>query len=179
MMPSQDEQGRLDKPSKRVAFCAVLTALSMLLSYIDSLIPVLPQIPGIKIGLANIVILLALYMLKGRHALAINIVRILLTGLLFTGVTGMMYSLSGALLSFLLMYLLKRTGLFSIIGVSLAGGAAHNAGQFLVAILFVSNPRLLYYLPVLVISGIFTGILTGMTSHVLLSRLKKVYSTNV
>ncbi len=175
MMPSQDEPGRLNKPSGRVAFCAVLTTLSMLLSYIDSMIPVLPQIPGIKIGLANIVVLLALYMLNGRYSLMINIVRILLTGLLFTGVTGMMYSLSGALLSFIVMYLLKRTGLFSIIGVSLAGGAAHNAGQLLIAILLVSNPRLLYYLPVLVISGILTGILTGGLAYILLNRLRKVY----
>lgn len=177
MMPSQDEQGLQDKPALRVAFCAILTALSMLLSYIDSLIPVLPQVPGIKIGLANIVILLALYMLKGRYALAINIVRILLTGLLFTGVTGMMYSLSGALLSFLVMYVLKRTGVFSIIGVSLAGGAAHNTGQLLIAILLVSNPRLLYYLPVLVITGILTGVLTGFISHILIRRLKSILST--
>ena len=176
MMPSQDKSGILNRPSRRVAFCAVLATLSMLLSYIDSLIPVLPQIPGIKIGLANIVILAALYSLQGRYALMINIVRILLTGLLFTGVTGMLYSLSGALLSFLVMYLLKKSGLFSIIGVSLAGGAVHNTGQLLVAILLVSNPRLLYYLPVLMISGILTGILTGAISFVLINRLKKIGS---
>ena len=172
-MPSPDEKKTLGTPSRQIAVCALLTALSMLLSYVDSLIPLLPQVPGIKAGLANIVILIALYMLKERYALMINIARILLTGLLFSGITGIMYSLAGAVLSFLVMHLLKKSGLFSIVGVSLAGGAAHNTGQLLVAILLVSNLRLLYYLPALVISGILTGILTGVISHILIHRLKK------
>ncbi len=177
MMPSRDEKKLPVSPSGRVAVCAVLVTLSMLLSYIDSLIPIFPQFPGIRLGLANIVILSALYMLPEGYALLINIIRVLLAGLLFTGVTGMMYSLSGALLSFLVMYLLKKSGLFSIIGVSLAGGAVHNAGQLLVAILLISNTGVLYYLPVLTLTGILTGILTGFISHILIQRLKYISST--
>ncbi len=172
MMPSQDEFKNPGRSSGRVAVCALLTTLAMLLSYIDSLIPILPQIPGIKLGLANIVILTALYMLKGRYALLINILRIVLTGLLFSGAVYMLYSLFGALFSFLVMYILKKSGLFSVVGVSLAGGAAHNAGQLFAAILLVSNVNLIRYLPVLVISGVITGILTGMICLILLKRLK-------
>ncbi len=172
MTPSQDEKKMTGSIPGRVAVCALLVTLSMMLSYVDSMIPVFPQIPGIKLGLANIVILTALYTLPKGHALLINIVRVLLSGLLFSGVTGMMYSLVGALLSFLAMCLLKKTGIFSIIGVSLAGGAVHNAGQLLVAILLISNTGVLYYLPVLTLTGILTGILTGFISHILIQRLK-------
>jgi len=146
----------------------------MILSYIDSLIPILPAIPGIKLGLANLVILTALYMTETKYALIINIVRILLTGFLFTGMTGILYSMAGALLSFLVMCLLKKSSHFSVIGVSLAGGAAHNTGQLSVAVLLVLEPRLFYYLPVLVISGCITGIITGLLTHVLTVRLKKL-----
>lgn len=173
MTLSPDEKKLPGSASGRVAVCAVLVTLSMLLSYIDSLIPVLPQIPGIRLGLANIVILTALYMLPKGYAFLIDIVRVLLSGLLFTGVTGMLYSLAGAVLSLLLMYLLKKSGSFSVVGVSLAGGAAHNAGQLLIAILLISNTRILYYLPVLTLSGILTGTLIGFISHTLIHRLSQ------
>ena len=177
MMQLPDEKKLPGSPAGRVAVCALLVTLSMLLSYIDSMIPVFPQIPGIRLGLANIVILAALYTLPEAYALLINIIRVLLVGLLFTGVTGMLYSFSGALLSFIVMYLLKKSGVFSIIGVSLAGGAVHNTGQLLVAILLVSNTGVLYYLPVLALSGILTGILTGFITHILIQRLKYISST--
>ncbi len=174
MMPSADKLFRPDKPSYRVALCSVLTALSMILSYIDSLIPILPAVPGIKLGLANLVILTALYMTGAKYALLINIVRVLLTGFLFSGMTGILYSMAGALFSFLVMYLLKKSPLFSTVGVSLAGGAAHNTGQLIVAVSLVLEPRLFYYLPVLIISGCITGMATGLLTHILISRLQKM-----
>ncbi len=170
-MPLADKQDIFKKPSGRVAFCALLTALSMILSYVDSLIPILPSIPGIKLGLANLVILIALYMAGAGYALLINIVRVLLTGFLFTGATGILYSMAGALLSFLVMYILKRTSFFSVIGVSLAGGAAHNIGQLIIAAVLISDTSVFYYLPVLIISGCLSGTVTGIFSHVLIQRL--------
>ena len=165
-MPSRGKSS-----ARLVADCAVLTALSMILSYIDSMIPLLPSVPGIKIGLANLVILVSLYLLGFAPAFLIDIIRVILSGLLFTGLSGALYSLSGALLSFAVMALLKRSGHFSEVGVSIAGGAAHNLGQLLTAVFLISNPYLFYYYPVLTVTGCAAGILTGFLSHILIKRL--------
>ncbi len=163
-----------DNKTRRVALCAVFTALSMILSYVDSLIPLIPSVPGIKLGLANLVIVFALFSLSIPEAVLINIARVLLTGFTFTGMSGLLYSLAGAVLSLAVMCLLKKTGRFSVIGISMAGGVFHNLGQLLVACLLISDIRILSYYPALAAAGTITGILIGIISHELIRRLVKI-----
>ncbi|MCR4712440.1 MAG: Gx transporter family protein [Clostridia bacterium] len=146
---------------KRIAFTALLAAVALIFSYVEVLIPLPVGIPGVKLGIANLVVLIALYEYGMKPALAVNLIRILVAGLLFTGLFGAVYSLAGAALSLLVMALLKRTGLFSVVGVSMAGGVAHNIGQLLVAAALISDLRIFLYLPVLMFSGLVSGILIG------------------
>lgn len=129
--------------------------------------------PGVKLGLANLVIIIALYEMNFRYAFAINLVRIVISGLLFSGLFGMLYSMAGGLLSLIVMWLLKKTGIFSMIGVSMAGGLAHNLGQLLVAAILVSNLKMFIYFPILMFSGIASGILIGVVSYVIDSKLPR------
>ncbi len=156
--------------TKKITACAVLTALALIFSYVETLIPFQFGIPGIKLGLPNTVIIIALYTLGPSYAFTINILRILLSGFLFGNVFSILYALAGGLLSFGLMYLLKRGGWFSVTGVSMAGGVAHNAGQLLMAALVVANLKLLLYLPVLLFSGMISGILIGIVAHLIIAR---------
>ena len=148
-----------------------MAALALIFSYIEVLIPFNFGIPGIKLGIANLVIIVALYYLGTRYALLINIIRILIGGLLFSGVFGMLYSMAGALLSMLVMVLVKKCGLFSVTGVSMAGGVAHNLGQLLVAAFLVSNLKIFVYFPVLVISGVVSGAVIGILAYLVLKKL--------
>lgn len=157
--------------TKKLALSAILAALAMILSYVEAMVPMPVPIPGIKLGLANLVILLAIYRLGFKYALAINCIRIFVTGLLFTGVFGILYSLAGGLLSLLVMYLLYRTEIFSMVGVSMAGGVAHNLGQLLTACLIMSNIRLMSYFAVLLFAGIGSGILMGIAAWLVCQRL--------
>ncbi len=158
--------------AKTVALCGMLTALAMLFSYVETLIPLNFGIPGIKLGLANLVVLTGLYYLKPQQVLAVSLARILLTGFLFGNGMSILYSLAGGLLSFLVMRLLMRTGEFSPAGVSIAGGVAHNVGQLIVAGLVVHTAKLVYYMPVLTVSGALTGFLMGLLSIRVLHALK-------
>lgn len=155
----------------KISVCAVLTALAMIFSYIEAILPFNFGIPGIKLGLSNLVVLVALYGMGAGYAFGVNITRILLSGLLFGGVSAMMYSLAGGLLSFVVMLLLKKTGLFSPIGVSMAGGVMHNAGQLTVAALIIENVKIYFYMPVLLISGTVTGVLLGIGAVLILTKL--------
>ena len=157
--------------TKKLALSAILAALAMILSYVEAMVPMPVPIPGIKLGLANLVILLAIYRLGFKYALAINCIRIFVTGLLFTGVFGILYSLAVGLLSLLVMYLLYRTEIFSMVGVSMAGGVAHNLGQLLTACLIMSNIRLMSYFAVLLFAGIGSGILMGIVAWLVCQRL--------
>lgn len=151
--------------TKRVAYCAMLTALAMIFGYVEALIPFGFGIPGIKLGIANIVIVLALYMLPAYQALLIQLARIVLVSFLFGNMAMMIYSLAGGILSFFVMLLLKKTKGFSITGVSIAGGVSHNIGQLAVAVLTVQNVRIAFYAPVLLIAGLLTGCLIGMLAY--------------
>lgn len=150
---------------------ALFAALALIFSYIEVIIPFNPGIPGIKLGIANLVIIIALYYLGPRYALTVNLVRILIAGLLFNGLFGAIYSLAGAALSLIVMILLKKTGLFSVTGVSMAGGVAHNLGQLLVAAFLVSNLKIFVYFPVLVISGVVSGAVIGILAYLVLKKL--------
>ena len=160
--------------SKKVALWGLMTALAMIFSYIEFLIPVNFGIPGMKLGLANIVVTTALYVMKPYEAFLINLVRILLSGLLFGNGMSVIYSLSGGILSFAVMLLLKKIKGFSVFGVSIAGGVAHNTGQILAAMLVLENVLIAYYLPVLLISGAATGFLIGFLASRIIPQVKKI-----
>lgn len=153
-----------NQKTQRLARLGLLTSLALIASYIELLIPVPTGIPGVKLGLANLVIVWALYALKPMEALAVNGVRILLAGFLFGNLSMILYSLAGATLSFGCMYLAKRSGAFSVIGVSLAGGITHNIGQLLVAMAVLESVNLMYYGPILLLAGVVTGLLIGVVT---------------
>ena len=157
----------------RLTLSAILAALAMIFSYIEFLVPFSVGIPGVKLGIANLVIVIALYALDFRYAFTINIVRILLNGFMFTGVFAMLYALSGGILSILVMGILKKTDKFSMVGVSMAGGVAHNLGQLIIAAIMVENLKMFLYFPVLLFSGMLTGILVGMGGTILYRSLPK------
>ena len=156
--------------ASKVAQYGLIAALALVLSYLESLVPSL-GVPGVKLGLPNIAIVFALYRLGWRDACIISLVRVFLVFLLFGNGAGLAYSLAGAALSLSLMGLLKKTGRFSSVGVSVAGGVAHNAGQILVAMALLETSRLAWYLPVLWVSGTIAGVLIGVVSGVLVERV--------
>ena len=157
--------------TRRLALSAMLAALALIFSYVEAMIPIPVPVPGIKLGIANLVIVMAIYKLGFRYAFTINCVRIVIAGLLFSGVFGMFYSFAGGILSIAVMYLLYRTGWFSMIGVSMAGGVAHNLGQLITACLIVSNVRLMSYFSILLFSGLFSGIAVGFLAALIYRRL--------
>ena len=142
----------------------LLTALGLIIGYIEFLIPIPLGIPGVKPGFANIVIVWALYSLGPWEALMINGMRIFLSGFLFGNFSMILYSLAGAAVSFLCMCLAKKSGLFSMTGVSMIGGVMHNVGQLLVAMAVLETVSLVYYGPVLLAAGVITGLLIGIVS---------------
>ena len=142
----------------------LLTALGLIIGYIEFLIPIPLGIPGVKPGFANIVIVWALYSLGPWEALIINGMRIFLSGFLFGNFSMILYSLAGAAVSFLCMCLAKKSGLFSMTGVSMIGGVMHNMGQLLVAMAVLETVSLVYYGPVLLAAGVITGLLIGIVS---------------
>lgn len=143
-------------------------ALAMIFSYVESLIPINLGIPGIKLGVANLVTVTGLYILAPMEVLLVVILRVLLVGFMFGNGMSILYSLAGGILSFLVMLLLKRIKGFSMIGISIAGGVSHNIGQIVVAMCVLENTKLIYYLPVLMIAGTVTGILIGVVSRKIL-----------
>ena len=155
----------------RVAVFGVFTALASIFSYVELLIPINFGIPGAKLGLANLVIIIVLYKTDWKEALLLSVVRIVLAGFLFGNLFGILYSLAGGILSLAVMALLKRSGAFSIIGVSMAGGVSHNVGQLIMAMLVVETYAVGYYLPVLLIAGLITGTLIGIAGREMLKRL--------
>ena len=148
----------------RLAFMGLLTALGLIIGYIEFLIPIPLGIPGVKPGFANIVIVWALYSLGPWEALMINGMRIFLSGFLFGNFSMILYSLAGAAVSFLCMCLAKKSGLFSMTGVSMIGGVMHNMGQLLVAMAVLETVSLVYYGPVLLAAGVITGLLIGIVT---------------
>lgn len=160
-----------DSVSYRVAVSAVLTALAMICSYIEAIFPFNFGIPGVKLGLSNLVVLVALYSLGAGCAFAINLTRIILSGLMFSGVSAMLYSLSGGMVSFLVMLVLSRIDLFSPAGVSMAGGVFHNIGQITLAALVTETVKIYFYLPVLLISGTAAGLVLGIAGSMVLDRM--------
>ena len=149
-----------------------MAALALIFSYVEAIIPYNPGIPGIKLGIANVVTVVALYKFGAKDAAAVSVIRVVLAGFLFNGLFGMLYSLAGAVLSLAGMTGLKKTGLFSVTGVSMAAGVLHNLGQLLVAAALIEDLRIFFYFPVLMFSGIAAGILVGVISAMMLRALR-------
>ena len=158
----------------RVAYFGVFTALALIFSYVETLIPINFGIPGVKLGLANLIIVVALYRLPLQEVYLLSIVRILLSGFIFGNYFSILYSLAGGLLSLSVMALLKRRNSFSVMGISVAGGVFHNVGQMTVAMRVVETFSVAYYFPVLMIAGLVTGLLIGILSNEMLKRLKNI-----
>ena len=156
---------------------AMMIALAMIFSYVETMIPINFGIPGVKLGLANLVIVAALYLFGGKQAFLISVVRIFLSGFMFGNMASIMYSLAGGMLSLAIMLLLKKTDKLSILAVSVMGGICHNIGQLIVAMLVVENLKLIFYVPVLLISGFLTGLLIGVVSRVILPAVKRAYES--
>lgn len=165
------DKSRKEHPAKKMAMLALLIALAVLMGYVESLIPLNFGIPGIKIGLCNIVILIVLLRYSWKEALAVSVVRILAVGFLFGNLFSIIYSLSGAVLSILVMTLLLKSGRFGLLGVSAAGGCVHNIGQLLVAKIVLPGLPLLWYTPVLMFAGLATGALVAVIVYEVMVRL--------
>lgn len=163
-MQYRDKRPSYGMKTKKLSLAAILAALAMIFSYIEVLIPIPVPIPGVKLGLANLVIIIAIYRLGFKYAFTINCVRILVAGMLFSGVFGMIYSFAGGILSIVVMYILYRSNKFSIVGISMAGGVFHNLGQLITACAIMSNIRLMSYFAVLLFSGMISGILIGIAA---------------
>lgn len=159
----------------KVAYFGVLTALALIFSYVETLIPIQIGIPGVKLGLANLIIVIALYKMSVKEAYLLSVVRVVLAGFIFGNLFSIVYSLSGGLLSLTVMALLKKSDKFSLIGVSIAGGVFHNVGQLIMAAIVLESLSIGYYLPVLLVSGVVTGMLIGIVSGEMLKRLNKMH----
>ena len=157
---------------KKVAFLGLCTALALILAYVEVLLPALfPAVPGIKMGLPNIVIVFLLYRRGAPSAACVSVIRILLVSLLFGNVMALLYSLAGAALSLGVMILLRRLKFLSAVGVSVAGGVMHNVGQILMAMLLLDTTELMYYLAVLTVTGTIAGILVGLCGALLIRKV--------
>ena len=161
------------KKSYHPAYFGVFLALALILGYVESLIPFYFGIPGVKLGLTNLVIVLFLYSCGAGQALLLSCARVFLAGFLFGNMYSIIYSLAGGVLSLAVMALMKRSGKFSIAGVSIGGGIFHNVGQILVAMAVVENVSIAYYLPVLLVSGVVTVFLIGIAASEVRKRLPK------
>ena len=155
--------------TKKVTVMAMCIALAMILSYLESLIPS-PGIPGVKLGLANLAVIFALYRLGWKEAVGVSLLRVLLVSLLFGHAAGWMYSTAGAVLSLAGMIPLKKTEKLSCVAVSVLGGVLHNVGQILMAWALMGK-NVVYYLPVLILSGTIAGIAIGVVSALLVRRV--------
>lgn len=158
----------------KVAVFGVFTSLALILSYVELLIPINFGIPGMKLGLANLLVVILLYKGCPRDALLLSVIRILLSGLIFGNMFSIFYSLGGGLLSLAVMVFLKKTGQFTVAAISIGGGASHNVGQLLVAMFVVQTYQVGYYLPVLLIAGVITGAVIGILSAEVLKRTQSI-----
>ena len=157
--------------AKKVSLYGILVSLAFIASYIEVLIPFNFHIPGMKLGLANIAVLIALYTGGTKAGITVSIIRIILVGLTFGNPYSAIYGLSGGVLSLVVMILLKRTDFFGMKGVSMAGGVAHNIGQLLCAMILLKLPAVFTYLSYLILVGTVTGALIGIIDEEVLKRL--------
>lgn len=167
------------KKTKLVATYGLLIAIAFTLSFLESLVPINIGVPGVKLGFSNIVVMYALYSMKRVDAFAVSMIRILITGLVFSGAFSLSYSFAGGILSLVIMMLLYRLNKMSVIGVSVVGAVMHNLGQIIVAGVVMHTSRIIYYFPVLLISGVVTGVIVGILSGIIITRLNKINNSKL
>ncbi|SDB16823.1 Gx transporter family protein [Butyrivibrio sp. INlla16] len=158
--------------TKKLALLGLLLAYAMILSYIESLIPFFGGVPGMKLGLPNMAIVYLIYSYGNKEGAVVNLLRIVLTGFLFGSMFGILFSIAGAVISFIVMCVVKKTDIFDVRGVSICGGVAHNIGQLLIAAFVVKTSGIIYYLPLLLISGALCGFLNGLIADYMLKYSK-------
>lgn len=160
--------------SRKTAFVGLFVALALILAYVEILLPPLyPSLPGIKMGLPNIIIIFLLYRCGMRFAITVSLMRILIVTMLFGNAMAFLYSLAGGILSILVMIILRRLDILSTVGVSIAGGVTHNVGQILMAMFLLDTAEIGYYLVVLTITGIIAGLFVGLCGSVLIKKIPK------
>lgn len=162
----------MTRPARRVALCGVLTALMLILGYVEQLLPLSAALPGVKLGLSNAVLLFALYTLGMPTALMLMVLKVVLTSALFAGFGAAPYAFIGGLTSLCVMALLHRLKGISPVTVSMAGGAMHSAAQVLLAILITRTPELIGYMGLTMLLGLMCGLLTGIASSLTLKHLR-------
>ncbi|MBE5923658.1 MAG: Gx transporter family protein [Lachnospiraceae bacterium] len=158
--------------TKTITRLGIFLCLGLVLSYVESLIPVVVAIPGFKIGLSNIVTMYVLYVYDSKKAFVIMALRVILSGFLFSGMSAILYGLVGGVFCIVVMSLLKKTNLFSVMAVSMTGAVFHNFGQLMAAFIVMNNAKIFMYFPVLVLTGIVTGLLIGYLSGFVIKRLE-------
>ena len=161
--------------TKTIVLYGLLVAVAFILSYVESLVPAFFAVPGMKLGLSNLVVIVALYLIGWKSAAAINLVRIVLAAILFGNLMSLAYSFAGALLSLTLMIILKKTGKFSTVVISIAGGVCHNIGQIIVAMIVLNTKAIGWYLLILWFTGVAAGAVIGIIGAILIKRLKPVF----
>lgn len=161
--------------SEYIAYIGLFSAFAIIISYIEALIPINIGIPGIKLGLPNVVIVMAIYLMDNKSGLIINLIRIIVVGMLFGNAFSILFSISGAVVSFIAMILLKKTKIFSILGVSVCGGVMHNVAQVLIAGFITDTYGINYYMPFMIIGGIITGVLIGILAMFVYNRCKNIF----
>lgn len=164
----------MQKKTNYVASLGVFLALALIFSYVESLIPFYFGVPGMKLGLTNVVVVVLLYLYGPKEAITISVLRIFLAGFMFGNMFSIVYSLAGGVLSFIVMAILHRTGLLRMIAVSVCGGVTHNIGQLIVATILVENYNVLLYAPVLILAGIVTGGLIGIAAAEIHKRIAHI-----
>ncbi len=166
---------------RKITRISIMLSLAIVLSIVESMIPIFAgSIPGLKIGLANVAIMVVLYVYGFKEAIFVSISRIFIVSILRTGLFNItfFFSLSGAIFSLVFMFLFKKIKVFSIIGVSIIGSIFHTIGQIIVALIFVQNLNILYYLPIILVFSIFTGLLTGYISKQIIMNFDKNIDRN-
>ncbi len=159
---------------RRLTALSLLFALAMIFSFLESRLPTFIPIPGVKLGLCNVVIIFTLLRLGAPSAVAVSVLRVFLSSVLFGNMAAFLYSLAGAVLSLAVMLLLKKAEFFSPVGISVAGGVMHNIGQLLMAWLVLGTAGVMYYLPVLLIAGVIAGALIGICAAYISKRMDVV-----
>lgn len=161
------------KKIQKMAFLGVMAAAAMILSYVEAILPpIFSAVPGIKVGLPNLVIIFVLYYMGAPAAALVSLVRIILTSLLFGSPISFIYSVAGAFLSLAMMLLLKKMNTFSVVGISATGGIAHNIGQIAAAMLLLETAEIGYYLIVLAVTGTIAGLLVGLLAAFVIDRFE-------
>lgn len=158
--------------NKKIALVGLTASLALLLSYVEFLLPpIFAAVPGIKVGLPNVLIIYLLYCMGVKYAASVSFVRVTVSSLLFGTPLSFVYSISGAVLSITAMALIKKSGRFSSVGVSVVGGVTHNLGQVTVAALLLETPQLAYYMTVLTFTGTLSGVFIGLLGALLIKRV--------